>query len=116
VQFETGSVATPFERLSYGTQLALCQRYYYDSNPGSTTASLRVYGYAGGIGATTMNSVSLLTAMRAAGTLAFRDQAYLNCNTMAGSSFTQSIATSATSLAAGSMTAIFNFTLASEVP
>ena len=28
VQFETSAVATPFERLSFGTQLALCQRYY----------------------------------------------------------------------------------------
>jgi hypothetical protein len=29
VQFETGSVATPFERRPYGTELMLCQRYYY---------------------------------------------------------------------------------------
>lgn len=27
-QFEVGSVATPFERLSYGTQFSQCQRYY----------------------------------------------------------------------------------------
>jgi len=27
VQFEVGSVATPFERRPYGTELALCQRY-----------------------------------------------------------------------------------------
>ena len=27
-QFEVGSVATPFERLSYSTQFSLCQRYY----------------------------------------------------------------------------------------
>jgi hypothetical protein len=29
VQIEQGSVATPFERRPYGTELALCQRYYF---------------------------------------------------------------------------------------
>jgi len=29
VQFEVGSVATPFERRPFGAELALCQRYYY---------------------------------------------------------------------------------------
>ena len=29
VQFEAGSVATPFESIDYGSELAKCQRYYY---------------------------------------------------------------------------------------
>ena len=38
IQFEAGSVATPFEHRPYGVELALCQRYYirfgaYSSNP-----------------------------------------------------------------------------------
>ena len=42
VQLEPGSVATPFERRSYGQELALCQRYYeksYDQSvvPGTST-------------------------------------------------------------------------------
>jgi hypothetical protein len=42
VQIEVGTVATPFERRSYGQELALCQRYYQKSYrptvvPGTTT-------------------------------------------------------------------------------
>jgi len=34
VQLEVGSVATEFERRPYGTELALCQRYYWNPNLG----------------------------------------------------------------------------------
>jgi len=35
VQLEKGTVATPFERRPFGTELALCQRYYYRITPGA---------------------------------------------------------------------------------
>ena len=43
VQLEIGNRATPFERRSFGQELALCQRYYYDSDPTGNT----VFGYNG---------------------------------------------------------------------
>jgi hypothetical protein len=42
VQLEEGRVATPFEHRSYGEELALCQRYYYDSDYVNA-----LYGYNG---------------------------------------------------------------------
>ena len=39
VQFEPGSAATPFERRQYGQELALCQRYYYQSPKTNVTGS-----------------------------------------------------------------------------
>lgn len=45
VQLEVGSVATPFERRPFGTELSLCQRYYYKI--GTTDANVRVLATSG---------------------------------------------------------------------
>jgi hypothetical protein len=49
VQLEAGSVATPFERRPYGTELALCQRYAYVAVSDPVGLSVRTDG-TGGIG------------------------------------------------------------------
>ena len=49
-QLEPGTVATPFERRSIGTELALCQRYFLSAatsanlNPNTTTANVSYVG------------------------------------------------------------------------
>lgn len=51
VQFEVGTVATSFDFRSYGTELALCQRYYWkwlnDSGGGRYVANIQAYSSAG---------------------------------------------------------------------
>ena len=46
LQLEAGTTATPFEHLQYGTQLALCQRYFEVVDTGSANAA---YGTPGAV-------------------------------------------------------------------
>jgi hypothetical protein len=65
VQLEAGTVATPFERRSYGQELALCQRYYGRSGYGSTSYPSST-GYARAY-------IPFAVVMRAAPTMTFTD-------------------------------------------
>jgi len=44
VQLEKGTQATSFDYRPYGTELALCQRYYYKSFPAAVSKSLNGFG------------------------------------------------------------------------
>jgi len=57
VQLEVGSVATPFERRPYGTELSLCQRYYCKTFS-TGTAPAQNTGYTGALGAISINAGS----------------------------------------------------------
>ena len=83
VQLEPGSVATPFERRSYGQELALCQRYYQKSYnietaPGTTgdPAPGMEYAIAGtNSGGNMGRSMVFQASMRAAPTFTTYDRA-----------------------------------------
>jgi hypothetical protein len=86
VQLEVGSVATPFERRPYGTELALCQRYYQKSYaqatvPGtSVTSSFNGLVWSNGVCDSGAGQILPFTAflsqpMRAIPTLSYWDAA-----------------------------------------
>jgi hypothetical protein len=63
VQVEKGSIATPFEQRPIGTELSLCQRYFYRLAPGTAYGMLTMYGNAVS-GTVAYPMVKLPTTMR----------------------------------------------------
>ena len=116
VQFERGSVQNNFERRQYQQELALCQRYYFDSNPGSSTSSMAIGGYALA-GSYTFNSISYPVTMRTAPTISFRNQAYISSSSLSASAtyntyFTPTLVSSAVAM----FLVTFNYTVSAEIP
>jgi hypothetical protein len=69
VQLEVGTVATPFERRLYGTELMLCQRYYqksYDIStaPGTSSAAAGAIGSIMSSGGSGYTSATFKATMR----------------------------------------------------
>jgi len=75
-QLELGSVATPFEYRPYGTELALCQRYYeksylYADAPAAVTDNGCVYGFAVSTYELFQSIVTMQVAKRAVPTIVY---------------------------------------------
>ena len=69
VQLEKGSVATPFEFRQFGTELALCQRYYTKL---SSNSSYTPFGTGHGVTSTSFRTMfNLPVPMRAAQTVSY---------------------------------------------
>ena len=75
VQLEVGSQATPFEHRSFGEELALCQRYYWQHIGGEDATGTAVYASAQYATTNYRFSVDLPTKMRGqpSGSIAFTD-------------------------------------------
>jgi hypothetical protein len=116
VQLEPGSVATPYERQIYTDQFLQCQRYYFDVNPGSSTASTCMQTVGGGAGATQANGITVPVSMRTAPTFVFRNTSFFNASAI-GVSFSSpnGAGLNLTTLAASTAFASFNFTANAEL-
>ena len=107
VQLEVGSVATPFERRPYGTELSLCQRYYQQIGK-TNNVSYQPYAI-GSVGSSTVAVAifSLPVTMRATPTFTFNSPT----NTIVSPPATS--ATNVTLDIASPITIMYNITVAS---
>ena len=70
IQLEKGSTATSFDYRPYGTELALCQRYYEKVGFGDSNSRYpNIWGYAAGAAGSVYMSVSFVVAKRVIPTL-----------------------------------------------
>jgi hypothetical protein len=80
-QLEIGSTATEFEQRPYGTELALCQRYYWQIDP--TTTAINAYGYRVAAGAVYYGQIKFPVTMRIAPSMSLAGVTWTRSNVTA---------------------------------
>jgi len=83
VQLEVGDTATPFEHRSYGEELALCQRYYWQIGDGVSSDIVGIGGNFGTVWA--YFSGTFPVRMRTTPTTSVNNDTYFRCHNTSGS-------------------------------
>ena len=106
VQLEAGSVATPFERRPVGTELALCQRYYYSP---TSAISLRIATTTASVQPLNSGFIAFPVTMRGAPVASVTFDDGLNIGTPSASITAEGVRFSCDSGGTGYATYIANF-------
>jgi hypothetical protein len=110
VQYEMGSVATPFETLPYSTQLVLCQRYY------TSLPNQAITGY-NGAGLLVYNQVTLPALMYSTPTITYSLLGNSNASTaVLNVATTIGFQSRTTITATGAGYSVVDNTLSAEIP
>ena len=109
VQLEPGTVATPFERRSYGQELALCERYYH-------AGSVYGWGYTAGAGNFRIGTAYFPVSMRTTPTITFTSASGSNVSGQTAQNVGfLSFGVYTTAPAAGAMYIDLTYTASSEI-
>jgi len=105
VQLEKGSTATSFDYRPYGTELALCQRYYTVFGNNGAYSGAFGSGYSTSTTAARLQGNGLPVVMRTAPTMTFSSQTDFAVLNVAGNQTTTALATLGVSASSFSLTA-----------